>query len=51
MATAVEKVPKEYFNERFRLNKKVFAVTSNEDVMRLNEDLGKYLEIIEGSLI
>ena len=47
---ALETVPTEYFNERFRLNKSNFLITSNDHAMKLNEDLSRYLEIVESNL-
>lgn len=47
----LKEVPDEYFNENFHLNKKVFLVTSKEQALTLNDDLSRYLEIVENNLV
>lgn len=50
MNQLLKQVPEEFFNETFRLNKNIFKVNSNEQAEELNENLNKYLEIVESNL-
>lgn len=51
MEEELKTIPKEYFAENFKLNKNVFSVTSSETAVALNDNLSKYLEIIECNLV
>lgn len=37
--------------EDFRLNKNIFTIESKDKALQMNENLGKYLEIVEGALV
>lgn len=47
----LKQVPQEFFNENFRLGKTLFSINSNDQAMKYNENLSKYLEIIESNLV
>lgn len=47
----LKQVPQEFFNENFRLGKTLFSISSQEQAVKYNENLNKYLEIIESNLV
>lgn len=47
----LKKIPEKFFLENFRLDKDVFQINSNDQAMQMNENLSKYLEIIEANLV
>ena len=37
--------------ENFRINKSIFTIESKDKALQINENLSKYLEIVEGALV
>lgn len=44
-------VPKDYFSENFRLSQQIFTINTPQDAQKQNDNLNKYLEIVEGNLV
>lgn len=47
----LKSVPDEYFSESFKLNKNLFKINSGDQAKTLNDNLNRYLEVVETNLV
>ena len=47
----LKEIPEEFMKENFVLNKSIFKIETKDKAMVMNEDLNRYLEIVEGALV